>query len=142
MRIGGWISDLCSSDLKAEALYAPDAAYAEETCVGGTEWANGRLAVDKEVIDFAAAASTDRSQKLYLRQALGVFGGAYFSQMEELGLFTYNKHGIQVATRELGKRAPTLFADATGPAVDRRRVGEGKSVEVRVDMGGGRINKK
>src|SRR3546814_1338288 len=68
---------------KAEALYALVAAYAEETGVGGTEWANGRLAVDKKVIDFAAAASTDRSQKLYLRQALGVFGGAYFSQMEE-----------------------------------------------------------
>lgn len=102
---------------KAEALYALVATYAEETGVGGTEWANGRLAVDKKVIDFAAAASTDRSQKLYLRQALGVFGGAYFSQMEEMGLFTYNKHGIQVATRELGKRAATLFADAIGPDV-------------------------
>src|SRR3546814_5093050 len=45
------------------------------------------------------------------------FGGAYFSQMEEMGLFTYNKHGIQVATRELGKRAATLFADAIGPDV-------------------------
>src|SRR3546814_12090419 len=34
-----------------------------------------------------------------------------------MGLFTYNKHGIQVATRELGKRAATLFADAIGPDV-------------------------
>src|SRR3546814_5097303 len=70
---------------KAEALYALVAAYAEETGVGGTEWANVRLAVDKKVIDFAAAASTDRSQKLYLRQALGVLGGVYFSQMAEIG---------------------------------------------------------
>lgn len=102
---------------RAEALYALVAAHANETGVGGTEWANGRLVAGKKVIDFAAAASTDRSQKLYLRQALGVFGGAYFSQMEELGLFTYNKHGIQVATRELGKRAAILFANAIGPDV-------------------------
>lgn len=118
---------------KAEALYALVAAYAEETGVGGTEWANGRLAVGKKVIDFAAAASTDRSQKLYLRQALGVFGGAYFSQMEEMGLFTYNKHGIQIATRELGKRAATLFADAIGPDVAkllRRKIADA-SVRVR-----------
>src|SRR3546814_7247572 len=37
--------------------------------------------------------------------------------MEEMGLFTYNKHGIQVASRELGKRAATLFADAIGANV-------------------------
>src|SRR3546814_9339160 len=80
---------------RAEALYALGAAYVEETGVGGTEWANRRLATDKKVIDFAAAASIDRSQQLYLRQSLGVFGGAYFSQMEEMGLFTYNKHGIR-----------------------------------------------
>lgn len=102
---------------RAEALYALVAAYVEETGVGGTEWANRRLATDKKVIDFAAAASIDRSQQLYLRQSLGVFGGAYFSQMEEMGLFTYNKHGIQVASRELGKRAATLFADAIGADV-------------------------
>src|SRR3546814_17309600 len=34
-----------------------------------------------------------------------------------MGLFTYNKHGIQVASRELGKRAATLFADAIGANV-------------------------
>src|SRR3546814_15849844 len=42
---------------KAEATYALVAASAEATCVGGSEWQNGRLAVDKKVIDFAAAAS-------------------------------------------------------------------------------------
>src|SRR3546814_15052867 len=34
-----------------------------------------------------------------------------------MGLFTYNKHGIQVASRELGKRAAILFADAIGANV-------------------------
>src|SRR3546814_12429421 len=102
---------------RAEALYALGAAYVEETGVGGTEWANRRLATDKKVIDFAAAASIDRSQQLYLSQSLGVFGGAYFSQMEEIVIFTYNKHGIQVASRELGNRAATLIAAALGPNV-------------------------
>src|SRR3546814_16613268 len=55
---------------KAEALYALVAAYAEEPGVVGTEWANGRLAVAKKVIDFAAAASPARSQNLNLRQKI------------------------------------------------------------------------
>src|SRR3546814_21041910 len=70
---------------KAEALYALVAAYAEETGVGGTEWANGRPAVDKQVIDFAAAHSTDRSQKRYFPQPLGSFGGRNFSHISERG---------------------------------------------------------
>lgn len=104
---------------RAEALYALVAARAGETGVGGVEWANRRLATGKKTIDFAAAASTDASQERYLRQSLGVFGGAYYSQMVEIGLFTQNKHGIQIATRELGKRAASLFAEAIGTAAEK-----------------------
>ncbi len=100
---------------RAEALYALVSARAGETGVGGVDWANRRLAAEERVIDFAAAASTDASQERYLRQSLGVFGGAYYTQMAELGLFTENRHGIQVATRDLGRRAAGLFADAIGP---------------------------
>jgi len=100
---------------RAEALYALVSARAGETGVGGVDWANRRLAAEERIIDFAAAASTDPSQERYLRQSLGVFGGAYYTQMAEMGLFTENRHGIQVATRDLGRRAANLFADAIGP---------------------------
>ncbi|WP_334186282.1 hypothetical protein, partial [Novosphingobium sp.] len=100
---------------RAEALYALVSAQAGETGVGGIDWANRRLAASGRIIDFEAAASSDPSQERYLRQSLGVFGGAYYSQMAEMGLFTLNRHGIQVATRDLGRRAATLFAEAIGP---------------------------
>ncbi|MFD2427616.1 hypothetical protein ACFSUK_04295 [Sphingobium scionense] len=99
---------------RAEALYALVSARAGEGGVGGVEWANRRLAAAEPVIDFAAAASTDPSQERYLRQSLGVFGGAYYTQMAEMGLFTENRHGIQVVTRDLGRRAADLFAQAVG----------------------------
>lgn len=102
---------------KAEALYALVSALASEGGVGGIEWANRRLAAEEKVIDFARAASTDPAQERYLRQSLGVFGGAYYTQMAEMGLFTENKHGIQVATRDLGRRAATLFGEAIGPVI-------------------------
>lgn len=99
---------------RAEALYALVSARAGEGGVGGVEWANRRLAADDPLIDFAAAASTDPSQERYLRQSLGVFGGAYYTQMAEMGLFTQNRHGIQIATRDLGHSAASLFGDAIG----------------------------
>lgn len=102
---------------RAEALYALVSARAGETGVGGIEWANRRLAGAGRVIDFEAAASTDPAQERYLRQSLGVFGGAYYSQMAEMNLFTENRHGIQVATKDLGRQAAALFADAIGQDV-------------------------
>jgi hypothetical protein len=99
---------------RAEALYALVGARAEEGGVGGVDWANRRLVTGQRVIDFTAAASADPSQERYLRQSLGVFGGAYYTQMVEMGLFTQNRHGIQIATRDLGRRAATLFAEAIG----------------------------
>lgn len=118
---------------RAEALYALVCARAGETGVGGVDWANRRLAAEERIIDFAAAASTDASQERYLRQSLGVFGGAYYTQMAELGLFTENRHGIQVATRDLGQRAAGLFADAIGPDLAKllRQKIAGASVNVR-----------
>jgi hypothetical protein len=99
---------------RAEALYALISAQAGEGGVGGVDWANRRLAVEDKIVDFAGAASTDPAQQRYLRQSLGVFGGAYYSQMVEMGLFTQNRHGIQIATRDLGKHAATLFERAIG----------------------------
>ncbi|PZU66723.1 hypothetical protein [Sphingobium sp.] len=117
---------------RAEALYALVSARAGETGVGGIEWANRRLAGAGRVIDFEAAASTDPAQERYLRQSLGVFGGAYYSQMAEMNLFTENRHGIQVATKELGRRAAALFADAIGP--DLAKLLRQKIADARVSL--------
>ncbi len=100
---------------RAEALYALVSAQAGEGGVGGIDWADRRLAEDGDIIDFAGAADPGGAQKPYLRQSLGVFGGAYYTQMAEMDLFTLNRHGIQVATRDLGKQAAAVFEQAIGP---------------------------
>lgn len=117
---------------RAEALYALVSAQAGETGVGGIDWANRRLAAAGRTVDFGAATSTDPAQERYLRQSLGVFGGAYYSQMVEMGLFTENRHGIQVATRDLGRRAAALFADAMGP--DLAKLLRQKIIDARVSL--------
>ena len=106
----------------AEALYALVSARAGETGVGGIEWANRRLAGAGRVIDFEAAASTDPAQERYLRQSLGVFGGAYYSQMAEMNLFTENRHGIQVATKDLGRTGYESVAEMNGDEDLKRRI--------------------
>lgn len=105
---------------RAEALYALVAARAGgEGGVGGVEWADARLAMDEELIDFAEAASTDKEVKRYLRQPLGVFGGAYYSQMVELGLFRQGDHGVHRATNGLGRAAADAFRASVGAEVEQ-----------------------
>lgn len=105
---------------RSEALYAlVSARAAGEGGVGGVDWANRRLTQAEPVIDFAEAASNDTSVTRYLRQSLGVFGGAYYSQMVELGLFRQGRHGVQRATNGTGRSAATAFRDAIGPKVEK-----------------------
>ncbi|CAA2158507.1 hypothetical protein MBRA_03778 [Methylobacterium brachiatum] len=116
---------------RSEALYALVSARATgEGGVGGVEWANRRLAQEEPVIDFAEAASNDTSVTRYLRQSLGVFGGAYYSQMVELGLFRQGKHGIQRATNGTGRLAATAFRDAIGKDVERLLLEKIRSAQV------------
>lgn len=83
---------------RAEATYALISAHVRgQGGVGGIEWADRRLAQGEDVIDFAEAASDDTSVPRYLAQDLGVFGGAYYTQMLELGLFVEGEYGIQRA---------------------------------------------
>jgi hypothetical protein len=104
---------------RAEALYALVSAHAKgQGGVGGVEWADRRLGVDEEVIDFAEAASNDPSTVKYLRQSLGVFGGAYYSQMVEMGLFRHGDHGIQRATNGAGRAAAEAFRTSIGTGVE------------------------
>lgn len=105
---------------RSEAVYALVAARATgEGGVGGVDWANRRLALEERIIDFTEAASNDPGATRYLRQSLGVFGGAYYSQMVELGLFRQGKHGIQRATNGIGRSAATAFREAIGPKVEK-----------------------
>jgi hypothetical protein len=79
---------------RGEALYAlVCSAAGGEGGVGGIDWANIRLSLAEPNIDFSEAASTDPAASRYLRQSMGVFGGAYYSQLVEMGLFVEGDHG-------------------------------------------------
>ncbi|MBJ6125399.1 hypothetical protein [Microvirga splendida] len=104
---------------RAEALYALVCSHAKgQGGVGGSEWADRRLGQNEDIIDFAEAASNDPTAVKYLRQSLGVFGGAYYSQMAEMGLFRQGDHGIPRATNVTGKAAADAFRASIGPEVE------------------------
>ena len=104
---------------RAEALFALVASFhGSESGIGGIEWADRRLSLGESEIDFSQAASNDTTVTRYLRQALGVFGGAYYSQMVELGLFVAGDHGIQRASNGLGLAAAQAFREAVGDEVE------------------------
>lgn len=104
---------------RAEALYALVSSHAQgQGGVGGVEWADRRLAGDDATIDFAEAASNNPNVEKYLRQSLGVFGGAYYSQMAEMGLFRQGDHGVQRATNVAGRQAADAFRASIGPEVE------------------------
>lgn len=106
---------------RLEALYALVAVTAGgETGVAGVEWADKRLALGEAVIDFADAASNDADKIRYLTQRLGVFGGAYYSQMVEMGLFAVGQnHALPTRSDDLGLAAAKAFASAIGPKTEQ-----------------------
>jgi hypothetical protein len=104
---------------RGEALLAlVSAADGGETGVGGIEWADERLSLNETVIDFAEAAKTGDGEKRYLRQSLGVFGGAYYSQMVEMGLFVVGSHGVPKASVQLGVPLAHHFRASIRPDVE------------------------
>lgn len=104
---------------RAEALFALACADATgQGGVGGIDWAVQALQSDDDVIDFAAAASTDASVKRYLIQSLGVFGAAYYTQMQEMGLFEPGPNGIQRITADDGLAAANAFRASIGPEIE------------------------
>jgi hypothetical protein len=127
-----WVSDMYARDgasndynawkvriRRAEATYALIASCAGgETGVGGIDWANNRLAEGDEFIDFSAATSGESGVRQYLAQPLGVFGGAYYSQMFELGLFVPGEFGVQRTHNVLGLELAEAFRQSIGPEVE------------------------
>ena len=88
--------------------------------IGGIEWAKEALDTactsGLDAIDFSVAASTDPNERRYLRQSMGVFGGAYFSQLAEMGLFEIGPDGLQRPTGA-GRELAHHFLDAIGEGV-------------------------
>lgn len=99
--------------------------------IGGIEWANEALgqslAAGVNAIDFSAAASNDKDVRRYLRQSMGVFGGAYFSQLSEMGLFEMGPDGLQRPTAT-GRELAHAFRNAIGEKAEAafiKALGEG-----------------
>ena len=106
---------------RAEALFALVCADATgQGGVGGIDWAIQTLESSDGVIDFAEAASTDGSVKRYLIQSLGVFGAAYYTQMQEMGLFEPGPNGIQRVTADAGLAAANAFRASIGQNVEAK----------------------
>lgn len=104
---------------RGEALYALiSSAAGGEGGVGGIDWANERLSIREAEIDFAEAASVDPLKVRYLRQSMGVFGGAYYSQLAVMDLFREGDHGIPKVSNGVGLDAANAFRKAIGTATE------------------------
>ena len=105
---------------RAEALYALIACKrGGESGVAGIEWAQKTLdANETGSIDFATAAEPG-SEFYYLKQAWGIFGAAYRSQLFEIGIFTVTpEHEIPLPSVEVGEPLADAFASAIGDLAD------------------------
>ncbi len=106
---------------RAEALYALlSYHHGNETGVAGIEWA--QKAYDEAAsddIDFAQAAEPG-SETYYLKQAWGIYGLAYRSQLFDIGIFTSSAdHEIPVPSAEIGDRLALAFGNALGAMAKR-----------------------
>lgn len=103
---------------RCEALYALAVTRSGgEGGVAGVEWAAKVLKGTNGEIDFsvAAAPSSPGGPKVYLEQSMGVFGGAYATQMVEMQLLAEAKqHGLLVATPDHGRPVAKAFAQSIG----------------------------
>ena len=105
---------------RAEALYALIACkHGSESGVAGIEWAQKTLdANDTGLIDFATAAEPG-SETYYLKQAWGIYGQAYRSQLFEIGILVEaDGHEIPLPSAELGEPLADAFASAIGSLAD------------------------
>src|SRR3546814_14382890 len=120
MRISDWSSDVCSSDLPAGCALSREAKYWRFIMqYGKSQEAIDRLTAEQRRV--TQEAGTERP-----------FTGEY-NDHKEPGIY------VDIVSGE------PLFASSakfeSGCGCDRKRVGAGKSVSVRVVRGGGRIRK-
>jgi hypothetical protein len=124
---------------RTEALYALTATAAGgESGVAGVDWAANTLKdfADDAVIDFRPGTEIT-GPKLYLRNALGVYGGAYASQLVEMGfLAQHETFDMLVPTPDLGRPLADAFRGSLGPDLEGlliSRIQEG--LVARTDLG-------
>lgn len=104
---------------RCEALYALAAvAHATEPGVAGVEWAGEVLKQNDHAIDLRPATEA-KGERQYLRQSMGIFGGAYGSQMATVGLLHQadTQEPLLVVTPELGIPMAEKFGNAIGDDV-------------------------
>lgn len=101
---------------RAEAALALISSNAgNESGVGGIDWANYRLGLGEEVIDFVGATD-DGPARQYLAQSL--FNGAYFTQMFEMGIFVVGENGIERTHNVTGVDLAKAFGQSIGTEVE------------------------
>src|SRR3546814_20883065 len=133
MRIIDWSSDVCSSDLSEAYLkYQSQASHETlETIPAGALIKQGN-------VDFRVPSIAERLRgEGYLTSYQDIAADRYTQEMAEAVRRLQADHGIK-ADGVVG--ADTLQVLNTG--ADRKGVVSGKSVSVRVDLGGRRIIKK
>ena len=123
---------------RTEALYALVAAdAAQETGgVAGVDWAGKRLRAEGNgVLDFAAATETT-GDNLYLKQGMGVFGGAYGSQLHDVGVLgSASGHDLPVPTESIGIPLARAFRAAIGVEAEALAIGAIETARVaRADL--------
>lgn len=100
---------------RCEALYALAAvAHGNEPGVAGVEWAGEVLKEAGEAVDLAPGTDVT-GPRLYLKQRLGVFGGAYASQIVTMGLMREAEtHSLPISTPGRGRQLAEHFGVAMG----------------------------
>ena len=122
---------------RAEALYALIAdRHGSEHGVAGILWAQRRLHEGNgEAIEFAQDAEPG-SATYYLKQAWGIYGLAYASQLFEVGVLAQAPgHMIPVPSKEIGEPLAAAFEMALGPLADRffETIGRGNTGAAELD---------
>lgn len=100
---------------RAEALYALIAYHhGGENGVAGIEWAQRASAEQGDVVNFGAAAEPG-SENYYLKQAWGIYGLAYRSQLFDIGIFDLGKgHDLPIPSPQSGEALAKQFEAALG----------------------------
>src|SRR3546814_13790006 len=150
MRISDWSSDVCSSDLpeaSPESSYAIPAApendgsataflLNHQPTIYGEENTDARIVL--RASQDAWVQVRDREGNLLLTRVLRVGDSYRVPNQADLTLLTGNAGGLEISVdgRALPPLGPVGAVRRNIPA--RKRVGEGKSVEVQGGSGGGR----
>src|SRR3546814_19171253 len=144
MRISDWSSDVCSSDLLRagafKSVVRPNISklaprfVVEENDDGEREGEFGNPALKPY-----KAWNVDLSAEWYFGKNAVVQGGFFWKRIED---FIVDREFDADEAPYNGVLNGVPFTEALIPLKDRKSVGEGKGVAVRVDIGGGRIIKK